>query len=427
MKEASKKILFLSDCDALGHVNRMLVIGRELQKRFSGTIEIAGDGRYKSLFLEAGFRFHQILSIDSLPIHNRVFGGKWSLREIPEMIREATNIFQRMIEADLELYRQIKPDILVSDGRGSVFISTEVSGLPSIWITNAMLSPYFKVKPGSSKSVPIFDKSPWLRTLSKLPGAVHLLSGFYWKRIRPFILRKLHNKVRKKFGLKPLINHQDIFSKFFAVLLSDLEIMAPTGKLPENFHYVGPLVGEPEMELPKALKDLQGIVYVSMGSTGNRNVFKPLMKAFWQMPEIPVVLTTGDLIEPDHLKSLPANVKVYKFLPGLELAKRSSLFICHGGLGTIYQALSQGVPIIGIPLNLQQEFTGIDRIEQLGAGIKLPFSQLTPVKIIGAIKEVLTNDKYRKEAKKASSLFVLDEAPKRAARIILDKLNESGH
>jgi hypothetical protein len=42
------------------------------------------------------------------------------------------------------------------------------------------------------------------------------------------------------------------------------------------------------------------------------------------------------------------------YLPGNQAAARADLVVCNGGSPTTFQALSEGVPVLGIPGNLDQ-------------------------------------------------------------------------
>jgi UDP-N-acetylglucosamine:LPS N-acetylglucosamine transferase len=49
---------------------------------------------------------------------------------------------------------------------------------------------------------------------------------------------------------------------------------------------------------------------------------------------------------------------------------RVDILICHGGNGTVYQALSHGVPLLFFPGNFEQEWN-IQRIIEMGLGARL--------------------------------------------------------
>jgi UDP:flavonoid glycosyltransferase YjiC (YdhE family) len=64
---------------------------------------------------------------------------------------------------------------------------------------------------------------------------------------------------------------------------------------------------------------------------------------------------------------VPENVHVASYLPGEDAVKMASLVICNGGSPTTHQALSQGVPVVGLPSNLDQ-YLNMAAIEKSGAG-----------------------------------------------------------
>ena len=61
------------------------------------------------------------------------------------------------------------------------------------------------------------------------------------------------------------------------------------------------------------------------------------------------------------------------------------------GIGTIYQSLGCGVPLIGAPEHLDQEYH-LNRVEELGLGVKLDRREFTADRILWALERVL--DEY---------------------------------
>jgi MGT family glycosyltransferase len=311
----------------------------------------------------------------------------------------------------------------------SLFLSipAEVLGISCIAIANRSLLPtVIFVESNISKTIFIISlKFSWLnKIIEKIPeGIFTVFSSFVNKLIFFFVLRIL-NRFRNAYDLKPVKSIDDLFQNLQDIMLLDLELMAPRDDLPENFHYVGPVAWQPDIQVPKSLQNSHNFIYVSMGSTGNPEIFELLLSAFSQMPEIEAVMAVGDLVELERLPSLPANVHVYHFLPGGEMAKRARLVICHGGWGTIYQALAQGVPILGIPNQPFHEGPAIDRVEALGLGRKLVEAGLTTEKLIQTIRKMFANEKYCKAARAFASQFRLEDGPQRAVTLILSRLKE---
>ena len=51
------------------------------------------------------------------------------------------------------------------------------------------------------------------------------------------------------------------------------------------------------------------------------------------------------------------------------MCEAADVVVCHAGNGTIYQALSQGKPIVGVPEFHDQEFN-MQRVETFGVGLR---------------------------------------------------------
>src|SRR5206468_1008082 len=49
------------------------------------------------------------------------------------------------------------------------------------------------------------------------------------------------------------------------------------------------------------------------------------------------------------LGELPPNVDVYPSVPQLEVLRRASAFITHGGTGSVVEALASAVPLVVVP------------------------------------------------------------------------------
>lgn len=70
--------------------------------------------------------------------------------------------------------------------------------------------------------------------------------------------------------------------------------------------------------------------------------------------------------------------------------KNVKLFISHGGMSGIYEAIDSGVPVLGIPLFFDQPHN-IANIVHWGAGMMLDHKTLTKDILVNAIKEMTTN------------------------------------
>lgn len=97
--------------------------------------------------------------------------------------------------------------------------------------------------------------------------------------------------------------------------------------------------------------------------------------------------------------------------------EKSDIVICHGGNGTIYQAMSKGVSIIGIPTMHDQEFN-LDRVVDLGIGIHLSELKFKPIHLVEAVEKILSKKSYKENALKYKNIVKQYNGPSKGAKLI---------
>ena len=93
----------------------------------------------------------------------------------------------------------------------------------------------------------------------------------------------------------------------------------------------------------------------------------------------------------------PANAVVVDRAPQIELLKRSALCITNAGLNTTLEALTQGVPLVAIPVTNDQPGVAA-RIAYTKTGTFVPLKELTVPRLTLLIDRVLRNPEYRENA-----------------------------
>lgn len=98
--------------------------------------------------------------------------------------------------------------------------------------------------------------------------------------------------------------------------------------------------------------------------------------------------------ESDELKGKPSNVLISKWVPQDDLLAhpKVKLFISHCGLGSVAEAKYQGVPIVAMPLGIDQ-ITNAKNIVDEGWAVNVDFENLNENELMAAIKEMLNNPK----------------------------------
>jgi zeaxanthin glucosyltransferase len=173
---------------------------------------------------------------------------------------------------------------------------------------------------------------------------------------------------------------------------------------PKQFHHTGPFhdgIGRTKVDFPWERLTGQPLIYASMGTVlnGNLDVFQTFVSALTKHDDLQLVLSVGDQIDPEWIVSPPHNAIIVRRAPQLELLKLASVCITHGGLNTVLESLTQGVPQIAIPVTFDQPSVAA-RIAYRHTGVVTSLDKLTPDHLSELLDEVLINPIYRANAKK---------------------------
>ena len=121
----------------------------------------------------------------------------------------------------------------------------------------------------------------------------------------------------------------------------------------------------------------------------------------FDLSTVQVIVATGGVpIKADM--QVPNNVFIEKYINADAILPYCDLAVCHGGNGTIYQALAHGVPVLGIATHDEQYYC-LQRVNDLKLGRGLKYSE---VKKQGmpflrhAVQKVLNDPSYKQGAKK---------------------------
>ncbi|MGI5479974.1 macrolide family glycosyltransferase [Streptomyces lavendofoliae] len=114
------------------------------------------------------------------------------------------------------------------------------------------------------------------------------------------------------------------------------------------------------------------VLYVSLGSQFTRRpeFYRACVEAFGGSPWH-VVMTVGQAVSHEELGALPGNFEVHASVPQLDVLAAASVFVTHGGMGSIMEALHHGVPLVAVPQMAEQRVNA-GRIERLALGVHLP-------------------------------------------------------
>lgn len=120
---------------------------------------------------------------------------------------------------------------------------------------------------------------------------------------------------------------------------------------------------------------------------------REFFEAFRQIPQRVLWRYTGVIP-----KDIPENVKVMKWLPQNDLLAhpKAKVFITHGGTHGIYEGICNGVPMVMIPL-FGDQVDNVLRMVLRGVAESLTMFDLTSEQLLGALRKVLNNKRYKEK------------------------------
>lgn len=403
---AMHRVVLFADGGFLAHTTRVLEVGKALQSGYGVEVIFCCDGPYARLLKKAGFPVRPVYCVDreeTLRLARRA--GACDLRWWQD-------VAARSVTSDLEAIDELEPDLVVGDLRLSLTTSARARGVPFVSLTNAAWTSRF----AEPIAVP---EGHWLEKLlgHRLANAVFPVA----KRLLVWYWARGFDKVRKSLGLPKLATLYDLIEGD-VTLLADLPEYFPIIASGPTFRFVGPIRFAGTFPKPAWLSQLdpaRPTLYFTMGSSGDTRFFTEAVRVFGST-QYQVLITTADL--PTKPFAQHRNLFVEELADGDALMACSSVTITHGGNGTIYQALGQGTPVIGIPTLFDQEIN-LARVEKLGVGKCLRMRDCHGERLEHTVETILSTPSYRHEAQKLKQRIQEMNGPRNAALHIHHLLN----
>jgi zeaxanthin glucosyltransferase len=229
------------------------------------------------------------------------------------------------------------------------------------------------------------------------------------------------NQQRRAWGLPAVRGFNGLFSGLAQVAQLPAALELPGRRLPP-FHHTGAwtdAVGRAPVDFPwERLDPSRPLVYASMGTLQNGilRTFRMIAEACAGL-DLQLVISLGGGRDPALLGDLPGDPVVVGYAPQLELIRRSVLTISHGGLNTVLESLTEGVPMVVLPVAYDQPGVGA-RVEWSGVGRSIPIVRLTVDRLRDAVRLVLGNPAYRERAGRLQSSIVAADGLNRAADLV---------
>ncbi|XP_049885630.1 UDP-glucosyltransferase 2-like isoform X2 [Pectinophora gossypiella] len=194
------------------------------------------------------------------------------------------------------------------------------------------------------------------------------------------------------------------------ILANDIIAAGNVPKVPLNFKFVGGQhIETPTRPLPEHLQTLMdkstnGVIYFSLGSTWQskdipKQLVDDLLRVFRSLKQTVIWKFEADL------KHTPPNVHITSWAPQPSILAHPNclIFISHGGLLSFMEAVHYGVPIIGLPIYLDQ-FVNVNKAVAQGYALKVDLNMKLPQNLKKALHVMLKDNSYANRAKELSAI-----------------------
>lgn len=186
----------------------------------------------------------------------------------------------------------------------------------------------------------------------------------------------------------------------------------------EKFAFVGPSIRPATEEVEKKRDKL---IYISMGTVNNNMMpfYKSCISAL-KDSEYQVIMSVGSLVDLKSFGKLPENISVYSYVDQIAVLEKADVFVSHCGMNSASESLYFEVPLVMLPQTSEQKGVA-EQILRLGAGI-MP-DKMKGTSVLNAINKILSDNKYKENAKKIAESFKASSGAKGAADKIIKVCN----
>lgn len=399
-----------------GHLHTMLPLGQELKRR-GHRVTLLGILDTQTPTLAAGLEFLAIGEADFPQGATRdLFAHLGNLSGL-----KALQYTIHWVAKQAETYLRDAPEVIQRAGINALLVDQASSAggtvaqhlrIPFITVCSAVVL-HREIAVPPFNTAWNYDPSWW--------GMLRNRFGYKLLTQAAKPIRKVINSYRRQWSLPPSNNPNDDYSQLAQISQQPAELEFPRQQLSKCFHFTGPYHysgNRPSVPFPYEQLTGHPLVYASLGTIQNRLlwVFRMIAEACREL-DGQLVISLGGGHSPDLLPDLPGKPVVVGYAPQLELLQKASLTISHAGMNTTLESLTNGVPIVAIPISNDQPGVAA-RIAWTGAGEVVPLSKVSVERLRKAINQVLMEGSYKKNALRLQEAIRRAGGVSRAADII---------
>ncbi|KAI5631024.1 UDP-glucoronosyl and UDP-glucosyl transferase domain-containing protein [Phthorimaea operculella] len=324
-----------------------------------------------------------------------VLKQQFETKEVSEVIRDGKFdllILEAFTRPLLGITHIIKAPVILVSSLGPIFYNAEAMGIPTHPILYA----------GAIRQK-IYNLSNWEKLRE-------LYNQYKIQRAMIDMEEAEHKMLQKHFGndmpsINELINNIDM------LFVNTHPMFGGNYPVPPSVVYMWGIHQKPQKDLPDDLKSFldsskHGVIYMSFGSNIDPTIFpeetiQMFVKVFCQLPY--------DVLwkwSQDELPGRCPNIRIGKWFPQSDLLRhpKVKLFVTQGGMQSTDEAITAGVPLIGMPV-MGDQFYNVEKYKHLKIGLGLDLETVTEEQFKDAVTTVIVDESYRKNIKRLDTLM----------------------
>ena len=332
--------------DLASHYLRCIALCRRLESSFR--IAIADSEEYRQFAAAAHLETFNVAKFKCEQIKNSAASFDFSFLNEGDL--------KEILSSQIEIIEEKKPYAVLGDTSFTLKMAAEKTSVRFVSLVNSYMTKYYGLWRGVPKS------HYGYRFSKRLPSSLFQIIA---REMEYRALKEVHEPLRNLRNAQKLSQAEYLLDELEGDLnlVCDLPDLFPLRGAPPSYRCIGPLFhdgGGDESDILGFLEGSTKNVLVTMGSSGAWKKLTFLEDARFSNYRFVLSGDADGEINPPNSISKP-------FVNHAAILPKIDLVICHGGNGTIYQALSHGIPVLCLPANFECEWNSY-RIRTYGLG-----------------------------------------------------------
>ncbi|EDV43990.2 uncharacterized protein Dana_GF18760 [Drosophila ananassae] len=232
------------------------------------------------------------------------------------------------------------------------------------------------------------------------------------KLLNDLIIRPAQLRIFKKFFGYSAQKMEELRSRFSVILVNNhFSFGRVRSNVPNIIEIAGIHLSEPPepcgQDLQQFLDEAEhGVIYFSLGldimlKLLPQDILQPLEQTFSRIKQR-VVWKTDDTVTPNQTGNIYRMARTPQRM--ILSHPKTRIFITHGGILSLIEAIDSGVPMLGIPFFFDQ-LDNLHKVQQAGMARVLDTLSPTADTVTDIIRDLIEEPKYAQRAKEMSSIF----------------------